>query len=441
MTLTQYSGWISYSWMNVAMSARLFFESLLESWWWIGILTTSSGLFIGIWIARTRTISAVLTLIFSVLLSSSHRAINYEPFYIPALFASLLLSGNIFILIEKRIRAPIMRNCFYSILPLACLILLFRNYQALDKSRYRLAEDYAKTMLDTADSGILFTAGDINSFPSLYMRYVENYRPQVEIYDRSIRLNALIDRAGKLSGRDVPDYPGAREIVIKQAVGKKYLAKNHYIYEPDWLKLSEPIYSYGILYVVDEKPDNFPAVPEYPSGYAPDDVLSRQLLVNLDLSRGEQLLYENPEDSSSALAAFNSAIERLDHESQAVVLNNVGIFFRGAGYRDLALKVYALALEKPLISAKDRKDIFCNISNVYKDKGNNFLASKDFHGAVASFEKALEYDQYNPDLLLNIGLIYSQMLHDPANARAYLKRYLGVKPSDSRVREYLNSLK
>lgn len=441
MTLAQYSGWISYSFENIMTSARLYFDTLFRSWWWIGALTTLFGFLDGMWIARTRTIGAALILITSILLASSHRALNYDPFYIPALFGSLLLTANLFIFTERKTVPKILSYVSRIALPAACLILILHNYRDQDKSGYTLAENYAKNMLDTAGSGIVFTAGDINSFPALYLRYAENYRPDVEIYDRSIRLKALLERAKKLSGSELGDYFSAREILIKLAGGKKFLAKNHYIYETDWLKLSEPIYSDGILYEIGEKPQQNPTVPKYSSDFRPGDVLSRQLLVNLDLSRGEEILSENSGDTLDAYAAFREAAGKLDEEKQAVVLNNVGIYFRAAGLPEMALNIYAKAMNKPIISKKDRKDIRFNISNIYKDKGNAFLASRDYQNAVISFTRSLDYDDDNPDVLLNIGLIYGQMLKDNVNARIYLKRYLEKKPSDTRARVYLNSLK
>lgn len=440
MTLSQYSGWVSYSWENLITSVRLFCTSMLRSWGWIGPIAIVPGMLIGFKVARTRTVSALLMLMASLILASSHQALNYEPFYIPAMFSSLLLCGNLFIYAEKRVPMGILKYPSKATLPVACLVLLVHNYRGLDKSGYVLAEQYGRHMLDAAGNGILFTAGDINSFPSLYLRYAEGYCPGVEVYDRSVRLAALIKEAKRLSDDGIGGYRDAREVLSKLGESGKYLAKMHYVFEPDWLELSLPIYSYGILYLAGEKPDKSPAVLAYPPDHDAGDVLSRQLLVNSDLARGEQLLYQNPGDSSSARKAYATALIRLKNEPRAIVLNNVGIYFRNAGFGDLALKVYRQALEKPVISPKDRRDILYNISNVYKDIGNRFLESQNYRNAVSSYENALKYDQNNSSLLLNTGLIYSRMLNDRAKARPFLERYLELNPSDSRVREYFKSL-
>ena len=428
MTLIQYSGWIGHSWENMAVSCRLFFITILDSWLWIGIAATITGAIIG-WIHnRSMTVCALLILTASLILSSSHQALDYEPFYILTMFASLLLISNIFIWLEGQSFSPLFRYGVYSAGLIVCLLLLFTNYQDQDKSDYTLSEDYSKHILDSAGSGIIFTAGDINSFTTLYLRYVEGYRPAVEIYDRSIRLNDLLAEASKLAGQYISNYYSARSAMISLADRKMYLAKNHYIYEPDWLNIKEPLYSHGILYAVNEKPDSLIKVLKYPVSYEPGDVLSRQLLLNLDLARGENLLSENPDDTSFALKEFNLALRRMDNEPRAIVLNNLGIYFRGAGFLDLALKTYEKALEKSLITPSNQRDILFNISNVYKDYGNKFLSLKDYHNAAKSYEEALKYDQFNPDLLNNLAIIYGQVLGDTTRARFYLEKYHSIMP-------------
>ncbi len=426
MTLIQYSGWIGHSWENIAVSCRLFFITILDSWLWIGIAATITGVIIG-WIHnRSMTVCALLILTASLILSSSHQALDYEPFYILTMFASLLLISNIFIWLEGQLFSQLFRYGVYSAGLIACLLLLFTNYRGQDKSDYTLSEDYSKHILDSAGSGIIFTAGDINSFTTLYLRYVEGYRPAVEVYDRSIRLNDLLAEASKLAGQYISDYYSARTAMISFADRKMYLVKNHYIYEPDWLNIKEPLYSHGILYAVNEKPESSIEVLKYPVSYEPGDVLSRQLLVNLDLARGENLLSENPDDTSLALKEFNLALRRMDNEPRTIVLNNLGIYFRGAGFLDLALKTYKKALEKPFITPSNRRDILFNISNVYKDYGNKFLSLKDYHNAAKSYEEALRYDQFNPDLLNNLAIIYGQVLGDTARAGFYIEKYRSI---------------
>lgn len=440
MTLEQYRGWISSSLDNLALSLKLAYYSLLRSWHWPGIIVGMAGLIIGFMKYRTRTVMAVLMLAMLLLLSSSHQALNYQPFYLPAMLAVLLLFGNFIGWLEFKTKARVALWSIYALGLAICLLILLSNYRDLNKSNYTLSEDYSKSILNTAGDGILLTAGDINSFTTLYLRYVENYEPGVEVFDRSIRLPALIKLVHTLSGINYDKYYPARAALLNNSPRKIFLAKNGYAYDPDWLKIGVPYYSYGVLYAVKFMPPDTPEVLTYPYDYKAGDVLSRQLLINLDLAKGETYLKEQSYDTLAANASYNLAFSRLKDEPRAIVVSNVGIYFRQAGYLDLALRTYELALAKPIITAATRHDILFNISNVYKSKGNKFLGESDYQNAVDNFLEALKYDPENERLFFNIGLIYAKGLNDTLNACTYFQKYLQKAPSDTKVRALVDSL-
>jgi len=440
MTLAQYSGWIGHSWDNIALSVKLAYWSLLKSWGWFGLILTVAGVVVGFIAYRTRTIIALSILAALLLLSSSHQALDYEPFYLPAMLACLILMSNSIAWLAKKFKSGMALYALYALGIAACLILLIHNYNQMNKSAYTLSEDYSRHLLDTANDGILLTAGDINSFTTLYLRYVENYRPQVEVYDRSIRLAEFLKQTESMTGRHHRNYYSARPDFLRFSKKQIYLTKNNYIYEPDWSKIKFPLRSYGILYAVNQKPDRAPGTLKYPADYDPGDVLSRQLLANLDLARGESYLKENLVDTTAALAAYNLAYHRLENEPRAIALNNLGIYYRGAGYLDLAYKIYNLALTKPIITQSLKRDILYNISNIYKDRGNNYLSAKDYANAATAFIEALTYDPDNIGLFLNIGLIYSTVLDDTTQACYYLQKYFSQKPDDKRVEDLMKNL-
>jgi len=440
ITLTQYSQWIDHSWANVIFTIRLTFISLLKSWQWLGVALCIAGIAVGFRKYFALTLGAIMMIIALILISSSHQALNYEPFFIPAMLAFLILIGIALGWIESKLKNAAIKYGLYIIGFGFCVIMLFTNYSRMDKSSYTLSEDYSKLILDNAEKGILLTGGDINSFATLYLRYVENYRPAVEVYDRSIRLSALSQLVQKYTRREYQDYYPARLALLKTGKPDLYLAKSHYIYDEKWSDLAVPYYSYGILYGFDSRPKRSLDLPTYPDDYDPGDVLSRQLLAHLDLCRGEKLLNEQPYDTASGVAAYAMALVRFENDPRALPLNDIGIYYRSVGQLELALKAYDLALAKPIIVDATRDNITLNISNVYKDYGNRYLSVKDYRNAAANFAKAVDYDPKNDKLLLNVGLIYANALGDTANACIYLQKYLNLMPSDGRVRQLYNTL-
>ena len=441
MTLKQYSGWVHNSFEGLFVSVRLFVMTLFESWWWIGAIATISGVIAGWKVARAETITALLILVSSLLLASSHQAVNYQPFYLAPMFASLVLVGNNFIWLSKRnLHRSVTASAI--VVSLACVLWLAAcNYKEMDKSDFTLAEDYGKLILDTADRGTLFTAGDINSFPALYLRYVEGYEQDVEVYDRSIRRQALLDRASEITGRVFDDYYLAREAILNSGEGRMSLAKNHHVSEPAWLGTQVELFSCGILYAAGKKPSTCLPVPEYPPDYDPGDPHARSILVNLDLARGEETLESVPPDSAALLAAYKMAIHRMEYEPRALLPNQIGIYFRQVGLPDMALEAYRFSLDRPLITPQQRRDIRYNISNIYKDKANAYYKAGDPESAVAAYIEASQYDQDNPALLRNIGLIYLRDLSKPKEALRYLEKYLDLNPSDTEIDNLVTSLR
>lgn len=448
ITLAQYRGWIGYSVSNLVFSCRLFVITLADSWCpdgpkcgWIGVVAAITGIIAGWKSNKAITISALLLIAMNVVLSSSHHALDFWPFYLPALLGALLLIANNLLWLEMRLKYLTARLAIYAAAAAAVILLIAFNYRAADQSGYSLYEDYSKLILDTAADGVIFSAGDINSFGPLYLRYVENYRPSVEIYDRSVRSASLAEKASQLTGRRIADYRSARAILIDRRPANYFVTRNHYTYEPEWPGLADSLYSYGVLYSLQRPLNGKPALPQYPIEFDPGDVLSRQLLVNIDLARGMDALDDQPPDSAEATRSFNVALTRLAHEPRAIVLNNVGIFYRSIGQLELALQTYNEALSRPIITGGQRRDIIYNISNVYKDQGNISVSGGDFSEAVHKYTEALKYDPGNLDLLLNIGLIYARGLHDTTSALGYLNKYLAKNPSDARVDKMIKSLR
>lgn len=443
VTMRQYAGWVKYSLTDIATSFALFWRLVMASWGWLGAIALGSGVIIGWLYDRQRTVAAILLVLATVFLASSSIVPTFEPFYIPAMFGSLILIARTLVLAERLLRTEVWRRILAGAVVILAAVLVAVNFAAMDKSRYTLSEDYSRFILDSAEHGVLFTAGDINSFTTLYLRYAENYRPGVEVYDRSIRLRDLLRSAESVTGEIPSDYYEARATVIANTVGQKYLTKSHYIYQPNWLAVPDSLHSFGILYQIggrsewSRRRDSAVEFPSYPVEFDPGDVLSRQLLVNLDLARGEDLLSRPPHDTSAAMASFDLAVKRLEKEERATVLNDVGIYFRTAGFLDLALEVYTEALAKPIIKTATRRNIIYNTSNVYKDRGNLSIGRGDYTAGLYNYEEALKRDPDNSQLLLNIGLIYLQALGDTSSARPYLENYLAKNPGDARIRRML----
>jgi tetratricopeptide (TPR) repeat protein len=387
------------------------------------------------------TLFWLILMMSNVVLVSFYTIPDIEPYYLPAMFAGFVLSVKMGYWLLKR--GATMNLAHIITLPVALVLmasLLIVNYHKIDHSDYTLSQDYGRLILNSAGEGTVFTGDDLSSFPVLYLRYAEGYAPQVEAYDKASRLKALMDKAQSLLSLPVSDYYSARRVYIEKSPGVKHIVKSHHIYDQQWLDSPVRLYSNGLLFSTQPPLKKISWEQIHPPSYV-EDFKVRQLLVNIELCKGKELLLSQPRDSISAVHYFLNAFEILKDEPRAALHNQLGIYFRRWGYADLALKSYDRALKSPRLSKSEREDIIFNISNVHKDIGNSCVSRGDFSGAVEAYEKALEYDPQNPKILYNLGLIYCQYLQSPGKALPYLEAYIKLKPEDQQVLNLLHAIR
>ncbi len=438
VTAAQYQQAAAYSLANLWESFALFFSLLLENWWWVGVLFIILGTIQGIKYHFNRTVFALILLVSNIILTAFYRIPDINPYYLPGLLACMVLISNaIFWLFDKFPRRGEHRSLLV-IAGGAVILLLLLHHRHMDRSANRLADNYGKLILDSAGSGTVFTYDDNASFAAMYLRYAELYQPGVEVYDRAARLKALCDRSSLLTGQPVTDYSTARAGFIQKAPGQKHLVKCLFPYDADWYSFELPYYSNGILYSF-STPRTKSVIRDFKLTDDYFDFKSRQICINVELCRGQEFLQKASRDTNRALEAFRKALKILENEPRGALHNQLGISFRHLGVGDLALVSYERALKSSRLTESERKEVIFNISNIYKDRGNQSAAAGNIQGALDAFMKALEFDPENPKVLYNIGVIYCNYLKMPQKGIPYLEAYLKVNPMDKKTRELLNS--
>ncbi|TKJ38382.1 hypothetical protein CEE37_12745 [candidate division LCP-89 bacterium B3_LCP] len=438
ITASQYQQAATFSLANLWASLVLFLSLMIENWWWLGIAATIFGAVVSYKYYFDRFIFALILISANIILAAFYRIPDIDPYYLPALFACLIYVGNGLIWLWGKLGGKQERAYFTVVLGGLVFLLLILNYGKVDRSDYRLAEDYGKLILDTAGSGTVFTKNDNSSFAALYLRYAEGYQPDVEVFDKAVRMKALVDRARSLTGRSLLDYQSARIAYLQKAPGQKYLTKSLFPYDLKWKNVGEDLTSRGILYAYNQ-PYTRATVPGLRHNIDAADFKSRQVLINLNLSRGDEYLSRDMPDTSRAEGAFGKALNYMEGEPRGSLHNQLGISFRHLGQGDLALTAYKRGLIAPRLSESERGEINFNISNIHKDRGNSLAAAGDYQGALTAFLKALEYDPVNARLFYNVGVIYTNFLNDPNRGIPYLKSYLKQNPSDDNVKNLIRS--
>ena len=69
------------------------------------------------------------------------------------------------------------------------------------------------------------------------------------------------------------------------------------------------------------------------------------------------------------------------------------------------------------------------------DQGEQKQASRDFHGAISSYEQALDGTSKTSEAHFRMGLIYAEQLNEPISAVYQFRRYLELSPNGAHVGE------
>lgn len=101
----------------------------------------------------------------------------WHRYYIPSYMLAAMLAGmGAHVLLE---RAPRPARWAFLAVPLAALVLRFPEN---DRSRYRIADDFSRTLLANLPPGAHLTASDDNIlFVLMYLRFVEGLRPDLDL--------------------------------------------------------------------------------------------------------------------------------------------------------------------------------------------------------------------------------------------------------------------
>jgi tetratricopeptide (TPR) repeat protein len=145
----------------------------------------------------------IAIVLFNVVLTFPYSIIDIGPYYLPTIIvAAIWIVSFLAWVSTSRIRAVRLTA------PLLALALagfvLFANFKPNDNSDHRASELHGLDLFSQVpEDGLLFCASDASMFPSLYLRYAENRRPDIEVHGV---LSTLIKLRRDLSLTNEPGY-------------------------------------------------------------------------------------------------------------------------------------------------------------------------------------------------------------------------------------------
>lgn len=402
--------------------------------------------------ARRRSVMTAIVILpaaVNVVLVSLYHIPDFEGYLVPLYVAAA------FLLRESATMIPA-RWCQrrYALPGLAAVLIaapLIFNFSVCGQSGFRLAERYGRDLLDSApDRAMVVLKSDNGSHPALYLRYAENYRPDLDVFATNSTLARLTRRFG---GNDF----GRMVDSLDRTTGRVFRGAEYIINQgtPPGYPDREPV---GLLYGpggaggertarLEQRLDRFvrDSLDLVALG---DDLKARQIALEYRLWEIDRMMRR------ADPATVTAAIERLrvwgkrigdPHTDMAV-----SQFFRMRGATDEALAWVELALAAHPGSLA-RRDIAIGLASIRRQRGElaeataeletalridpssavagynlnllkmeSALAQGDYSAALAASLELTRLDPANPLPYFNIGVIYDRL---PESRQKALEAY------------------
>jgi Tfp pilus assembly protein PilF len=418
---------------------------------WLAILG-GIGVFVSRAISKKIKLVLAMIVLFNLFSVALYDIPDIEQYYLPSIFicsvgvAALVIRIFDIIVPNQSLRAGT------GIAILAALLTFGVNYSANDESANRLAYDYGMCILNSVpQNALLISIADNSNSSIYYLHYVEGLRPDLEIYD-PVKTYHLLKGKVATDGSDMM-LTGTdlcyRALI--QNVGRAYIVKEHMLVRGmplDYTKLkitpSGMVYKIG-TFPMEQNIWNKLEIPKFENPEKTLDFKGLTMLCNLYICRGEDLQLLG--NDSQAMTDYNIAAELASASSEASIHNSLGIFFRKMRKTGLAEQEFSTAINSRHLTAFERANIFVNLGNLSKDKGNfaaamdmynkalainsnlddarynialtkaySSLTQKKYDDAVKAFEEALKHPAPDPKLYYNVAVLYDLNLHNSVKA-------------------------
>jgi len=395
----------------------------------------------------------VVPAILNVYMTACYHIPDYEGYLAPSLvFAAVCVSLGISWLYSVRRISSVITALLAVVL---VGVPLTANYSICDLSRFRLAERYGKDLLDSATSGsTVFLKSDNASHAGLYLRYVEGYRSDVEVFSSHCTMTRLAHSYGIDRSAPVLDSVLARidetlwgvEYIVNQGMnpspGDKIM--RGMLYGPPGISADPEL---------ERRLDRF-AVETLPSMDLNDDNKVKQIYLEYRLRCIDRLMTAG--DQSSAAAFVKDLYDWGQSLDQARVCLAVARFFLARGMIDESLRWVDLARETEPMSYEE-KDLFVNLGAIYRRAGSLEMAYKslaraleingdyeparynftlvkaemavrqqDWPAALDAFSKLARLEKGNPLPYFNMAVVYDRMPGRESHAIANYDKFISL---------------
>lgn len=410
-----------------------------------------------------------LTVIANLALNFSYTIADIAPYFLPTIIVACIWIGELFSKLSHLRRLSWLAPLLAFVIAVTAAI---GNWKICDLSTRTNSELYARDLFARVPAGGLLLCGSDNSmFPCLYLRYVENYRPDCAVAGHLPTLSHL---QRLLNYRDTGNWTHFRNLLdygLDSTTLPIVMARELMNYENDYPRLRSDLTPLDLVYVKDStlvaalagKPLLFPWNSP-PAIYDPKEaaLYCVYLLALADQARStnpaesdrlvvqaSQLVQATREPSAvSALAAALVAADRLPAARRLLesVVNDPALrrserlqFLAGLGHVSLRLDDRAAARKTfEEILTLDATNVEARFQ-ITAMRAANALTARDLPQALKLYEELHDLAPDHAPVNFQLGLLYAQR-GEAAAAIAAFQRCLQANYRVDEVKEILGKL-
>ncbi|MCD6093944.1 MAG: DUF2723 domain-containing protein [Candidatus Omnitrophica bacterium] len=303
------------------------------------------------------------------------------------------------------------------------------NYSVNNRSQDYFAYDYGMNILRTLDKdAILFTLGDNQTFPLIYLKVIEKERPDVTVYDRFGNLfGSVYGEVSEFKKRQLFDIPdNVRWNILDEEVISRGKRPVYYTFKRNMEGLSDYILRpTGLLYQIQEKGTLQKKGKNYWRDYELRGINNRRIFKDGPTKEAIAEYYLHLGEHYSALGKTKEAQAEYERAGQIGydrkrINYKLGAIYTERGWDKRALRFFQRAVELDANNPDARQ----SLGLLYYDK-------ERYDEAIIEFKKALAINSHFAPAHLALGVIYGEKgWYDKANSE--YKEALRLNPDYSR---------
>lgn len=347
-------------------------------------------------------------------LNFSYTISDIAPYYLPSTIAMIIWIFELFAWLMMRSRPAKLLAVVSSVI--FAVVSVSGNFAASDLANRTKSELYAQDLFDRVPTkGILFCGSDNSMFPTLYLRYVEDYRSDCEVYGHLPTLSRLQRDLGYKFEGAWTKFPD----LLKQAVGSgqrpAVMARELMNYENDFPRIIDSLFATDLVYVADSARRVMPGhyridLESLPDLFDPKEAL---MYTVYQLAAAESAEFRGDADAERY---YRRTVKTVNGMREASLSSALAAYFVDRGQHRFAIAVLEPALQLKTLRTAERLRLLGGAGLAYLRLQNSDAARK-------VFDQMLVLDDMNTEARFQIMALDASESVQSGNLAAAISTY------------------